>query len=67
MRTEARKVRGIQVLLFFFFRAVPVAYGSSQARGRIGAPVAAYTTATTIQGTSVTYAAACGNAGSLSH
>ena len=31
---------------FFLFMATPVAYGSSQARGRIGATAEAYTTAT---------------------
>ena len=39
---------------FIFFMAAPVAYGNSQARGQIGA-------------TSVTHAAARGNAGSLTH
>ena len=31
---------------FFFFSATPTAYGSSQGRGRIGAQLPAYTTAT---------------------
>ena len=31
---------------FFLFRAVPVAYGGSQPRGRIGAAAVAYATAT---------------------
>ena len=33
---------------FFFFRAIPAAYGSSQARGWIG-PLLAFTTATAMQ------------------
>ena len=32
-------------LLFLLFRAIPSAYGSSQARGRIGAPAVACATA----------------------
>ena len=32
--------------LFFFFKTAPVAYGTSLARGRIGAAAEAYTTAT---------------------
>ena len=39
---------------FWLFRAVPTAYGSSQARGRIGVASATYTTAQD-------------NAGSLTH
>ena len=34
----------------FFFRATPVAYGSSQARGRIRVATAGYTTATATLG-----------------
>ena len=36
----------IKFFLFFIFTATPVAYGSSQARGRIGAAAAAYTIVT---------------------
>ena len=36
----------ITLPFFFFFRAVPAAYGGSQARGGIGAIPLAYTTAT---------------------
>ena len=34
------------VVFFLLFRATPVAYGSSQAKGQIGASSATYTTAT---------------------
>ena len=50
-----RSLKFIFIILFFillfllFFRAVPVAYGSSQARGWIRAAAAAYTTATATQ------------------
>ena len=49
--------------------ASPEAYGSSQARGPIGAADAAYAavTAIPIRDTSVTYAEACGNARFLTH
>ena len=52
-----------------FFRATPVEYGSSQARGRIRAAAEAYATATAtrIQATSVTYVAPCGNTRFLTH
>ena len=52
----------------FFFKAALVAYGGSQARGRIRA-VATYprATATRIRATSATYTTAHGNAGSLTH
>ena len=33
-------VNKLDIMLELFFRATPVAYGSSQARGRIGAAVA---------------------------
>ena len=48
---DSRKKSLLLLLLFFvcFFRAAPVAYGSSQARGRIGAQLPAYTTATATQ------------------
>ena len=35
----------LSFFLFFSFRAAPMAYGGSQARGRIGAIAVAYTTA----------------------
>ena len=45
--------RALNTLFFFFFffsffRAAPVAYGSSQARGQIRPTAEAYTTATTV-------------------
>ena len=55
------------IIIFFFlsfFRATPTAYGSSQARGQIGA-AAAYTTATATLDQSHTVAH--GNAGFLPH
>ena len=56
-------------LFFFLFRAAPVAYGSSQPRGWVKAAAEACATATgaRIQATSVTYAAAYSNTGSLTH
>ena len=48
--------------LVFFFRAAPVAYGSSQARGEIGAVAASLH-----QATSKTYTTAYSNVGSLTH
>ena len=48
-------------LSFYFFRATSMAYGSSQARGRVGA-VAASLRHSHIWATSETYAAACNNA-----
>ena len=55
------------IYLFLLFGAAPEAYGSSQARGRIGATAAAYTTATAtrIQAGSVTYTTAHGKTRSL--
>ena len=49
---------------FFLFTDVPVTYGSSQARGLMGAAAEAYATvtATPDPATSMTYAAACGDA-----
>ena len=46
-----------------------MAYGSSQARGRIGAAAEAYTTATATldSSPSAAYAAACGNTKFLTH
>ena len=65
-----KKDRGplVEISSFFFFRATPAAYGSSQARGCIRA-AAAYTTATQhkIQATSVTCTTARDNAGSFTH
>ena len=52
---------------FFLFRAVPVAYGSSQARSRIRAAAEAYTTATALRALSHICDLCCGNAGSLPH
>ena len=53
----------------FLFRAAPVAYGSSQASGRIGAAAAGlqHSRAMADLIMSVTYAAACNNAVSLTH
>ena len=48
------KMFGVKLSFFFFLRATPTAYGSSQARGRIGAA-------------SVTYTTAWGNSRSLTH
>ena len=54
--------------LFFFFRATPVAHGSSPARGQIGAAAATpQSQQHGIQAVSVTYTTAHGNAGSLTH
>ena len=55
--------------LFFLFRATPVAYGSSQARGRIEPQLLAYTTATTMPDPSCIcdLHCCCGNDGSLIH
>ena len=47
---------------FLLFRATPVAYGGSQARGQIGAVA---TATPDLSPTPVTYTAAHGNAGSL--
>ena len=56
---------------FGVFRATPMAYGSSQSRGRIGAAAATYATATAMpdptQATFVTYTTAYGNTRSLNH
>ena len=35
--SDANWISGVWVFFFFFFRAIPVAYGGSQARGRIRA------------------------------
>ena len=55
--------------LIFLFMASTAAYGSSQARGWIGAATEIYTSATASQiwAKSATYLAACDNAGFLSH
>ena len=49
--------------------AAPVAYGSSWARDQLGAAAEAYATAMATPDLShiLTYATACGNAGSLTH
>ena len=54
---------------FFIFRATPAAYGSSWVRGQFGAVYANLCHATTAPdpAASVTYTAACGNVGSLTH
>ena len=55
-------------LFFFSFRAAPVAYGSSQARDRIGATAAGYTTATAMPEPKLHLQPTThGNAGSLTH
>ena len=56
-------------IFFFLFTDVPVTYGSSQARGLMGAAAEAYATvtATPDPAISMTYAAACGDARSLTH
>ena len=57
------------LLLFFFllFRAEPMAYGSSQGWGRIGAVAAGLHHSQGIRVTSTTYTTAHNNAGSLTH
>ena len=59
----------LSLLIFFLFTDASVVYGSSWARGRIRAATAAYTTTMQywIRVTYATYAAACGNTGSLTH
>ena len=65
----------VVVILFLFFvfclfRAAPVAYGGSQARGLIGAVAALPTPEPQqhgIRAASATYTTAHGNAGSLTH
>ena len=55
---------------FFLFKAAPVASGSSQARGRIGAAAASLHHSHSNAGSEwhlQNYAVACGNAGSLTH
>ena len=58
-------------LFLFVFRATPVAYGSSQARGRIGAAAASlchsHSSVGSIRPMSVTYTIAYSNTGSLTH
>ena len=65
-------VSDVEYPFFFFFlsRATPVAFGSSKARGQIGAAVflpIPQPQQCRIQATSVTYTTAHGNAGSLIH
>ena len=55
---------------FWLFRAAPMAYGSSQARGGIRATAAGHTATATgcqIRAVSVIYTTAYGNTGSLTH
>ena len=54
---------------FFFLMAVPVAYGSSQARGQIGAAAAGLQHSHSNSGSelSAIYTTANGNTGSLTH
>ena len=59
-----------KTFFFFFFRATPMTYRSSQARGRIGAAVAGLHHShshTRPEPMSATYTTADGNAGSLTH
>ena len=54
--------------VFFFFRATPMAYGSSQARGQIRAAAAGlHHSHSQIQAAPATYTTAHGNARSLTH
>ena len=54
-------------LSFFLFRAAPVAYRGSQARGRVGAIAASLHHSPSNSAVSVTYTTAHGNVGSLTH
>ena len=66
------KMEGLSIIIFFFWiiRATPTAYGSSQARGQLGAELPAYITATATWDPSCVFdlhhTAAHGNTGSLS-
>ena len=51
-------------LIFFLFMAAPLAYGSSQAKGKIRAAAGAYSTATVTPDPAY---AACPNPGFLTH
>ena len=55
--------------LFFFFRATPILYGSSQTRGWIGTAAAGlhHSHSNTRSKLSAFYTAACGHTGSLTH
>ena len=55
----------VEFFFFLLFRAAPVAYGSAQAGGQIGASAAA--TSTKDPSCKATYTTAQGNAGSLTH
>ena len=59
------------IFLFFLYRATSVAYGSSQARGQIGAAAVTHSCLQPqqcqIQATSATYTTAHGNPRSLTH
>ena len=73
--TEIYFLTFLEVHLFFFvcwfFRAVPAAYGGSQAQGRIGAGAAglyhSHGQQRQIRAASATYTTAHGNDGSLIH
>ena len=69
LRQKTGQVIECDILLFLFFilfRAIPVAYGNSLARGQIGGPMPEPQQCQ-IQASSMTYAVACGNARSLTH
>ena len=61
----------ISIFTFLLFRAIPAAYGSSQARGQIGTTAASlhhsHSNAGKVRSASATYTTAHGNAGSLIH
>ena len=60
----------VSVCVCLFFRAAPMVYGGSQARGQIGAATAGLCHShsnTEIRAASATYTTAQGNAGSLTH
>ena len=60
----------LNLFIFCLFRATPVAYGSSQARGHIGATAAGLHHSPqqgSIRAVSATYTTAHGNTGPLTH
>ena len=67
------EIMGVGVICFLFsffiFRAAPATYGSSKARGWIGAAAAGlcHSHSTARSKPCLTYTTACGNAGSLTH
>ena len=67
--TRTQFLKCSQKKFFFFFRAAPMAHGSSQARGWIGATAASLYQSQQcwIQAVSVTYTTAHANAWSLTH